>query len=128
MFNYEELNYLISGAGEINIEELRKFSRYSGYTLEHPTIQAFWNVVFNFNEEEKSNLLMFVTSCPRPSFLGFEDLSPPFTIAKNGNSLDSLPISHTCGNVLELPDYRNEELLRIKLLMAINSKSGFELA
>lgn len=43
---------------------------------------------------------MFVTSCPRPSFLGFADLSPPFTIVKNNSNLDSLPVSHTCGNVL----------------------------
>ena len=71
---------------------------------------------------------MFVTSCPRPSFLGFEDLSPPFTIVRNNQGLDSLPISHTCGNVLELPDYQEEDLLRTKLLTAINSKSGFELA
>ena len=50
---------------------------------------------------------MFVTSCPRPSFLGFADLSPPFTIVKSHGGSNSLPISHTCGNVLELPDYQD---------------------
>ena len=33
-------------------------------------------------EEDKSNLLMFVTACPRVSLLGFRDFSPPFTIKK----------------------------------------------
>lgn len=32
MFNYEELNYLISGSGEINVDELRKYTAYHGYT------------------------------------------------------------------------------------------------
>ena len=30
MFNYEELNYLISGSGEISIEELKKYTHYAG--------------------------------------------------------------------------------------------------
>ena len=43
-------------------------------------ISAFWDIVNEMTEEEKSLLLKFVTSCERPSFLGFKDLSPPFTI------------------------------------------------
>lgn len=70
---------------------------------------------------------MFVTSCPRPSFLGFQDLSPPFTIIKKENS-DSLPISHTCSNILELPDYKDIKVLETKLKLAINSSSGFDIA
>ena len=56
--------------------------------------------MLKFNEEEKANLLMFVTSCPRPSFLGFEDLSPPFSIFKKEGGIDALPVSHTCANAL----------------------------
>ena len=43
-------------------------------------IKQFWEIVCEFTEEEKSLLLKFVTSCERPSFLGFKDLQPPFTI------------------------------------------------
>ena len=50
---------------------------------------------------------MFVTSSPRPSYLGFKDLNPPFTLLKNSASSNSLPVSHTCVNLLELPDYKN---------------------
>jgi hypothetical protein len=51
---------------------------------------------------------MFVTSCPRPSYLGFKDLSPPFTIVKAmSDNLETLPISHTCSNILELPEYND---------------------
>lgn len=37
-----------------------------------------------------------------------------------------LPISHTCSNVLELPDYKEKEELKKKLLTAIESNAGFE--
>jgi hypothetical protein len=72
MFNYEELNYLISGSGEIKVHELRNYTKYVGYQANDITIKMFWSVVMEFDEETKSNLLMFVTACPRPSFLGFE--------------------------------------------------------
>lgn len=99
MFNYEELNYLISGVGQINIQELRNFTRYGGYNDNDPTIKMFWSVVEEFDEDEKSALLMFVTACPRPSFLGFEELHPRFTIVKKEDP-STLPVSHTCSNML----------------------------
>jgi ubiquitin-protein ligase E3 C len=38
-----------------------------------------------------------------------------------------LPTSSTCMNLLKLPNYRNKDLLRKKLLAAIESGAGFEL-
>jgi len=38
-----------------------------------------------------------------------------------------LPTSATCMNLLKLPNYRNKELLRKKLVAAIESGAGFEL-
>ena len=100
MFNYEELNYIISGSGQIDINDLRLNTRIVGYQAGDITIKYFWEIVREeFSEEQKSKLLMFVTSCPRPSFLGFIELSPPFTIAQTEN-IDSLPVSHTCSNIL----------------------------
>lgn len=107
MFNYEELNYLISGSGEINIQDWKTHTRYvGGYNEQDQTIVDFWNIVSAMSEADKSDLLKFVTSCPRPSFLGFKDLHPPFQINQAPNS-DSLPSAHTCSNLLDLPDYKN---------------------
>lgn len=58
------------------------YTRYIGYKEGDATVRAFWEVVAEFDDATKSDLLMFVTSCPRPSFLGFEALNPPFTIMK----------------------------------------------
>ena len=72
MFNYEELNYLISGQGEIDVDDLKINTRIMGFENGSITIRLFWEIVREFNEDQKSKLLMFVTACPRPSFLGFK--------------------------------------------------------
>ena len=42
MFNYEELNYLISGQGVIDVKELRSFAQVHGYDKDDNTIKHFW--------------------------------------------------------------------------------------
>jgi len=43
-------------------------------------------------------------------------------------SLPRLPSAATCMNLLKLPKYDSEEMLKEKLLYAIRSNSGFELS
>lgn len=38
-----------------------------------------------------------------------------------------LPVSHTCFNVLDLPTYSSKEVLKAKLLHAIQYNQGFNL-
>lgn len=40
---------------------------------------------------------------------------------------ENLPTASTCMNLLKLPDYKNKEKLRSKLVYAITSNSGFEM-
>ncbi len=74
MFSHRELQTLISGADhEIDIDDLQKNTRYgNGFDEEHDTIATFWSVVRNFTEDQKRQLLKFVTSCSRPPLLGFK--------------------------------------------------------
>lgn len=50
MFNYEELSYLISGSGVVNVEELKYYTKYMKYTIEDQTIMDFWAVVREYSE------------------------------------------------------------------------------
>lgn len=104
-----------------------------GYGPEHETIAAFWRVVRAFNKDQRSNLLRFVTSCARPPLLGFKDLRPRFTISNAGVPEEAgggvrLPSASTCINLLKLPMYANEAILRERLLYAIEANAGFELS
>lgn len=130
MFDPRELQILISGSpSPIDIDDLRKHTNYAGgYSDEHPVIIIFWRVLKNFSEQEKRKLLKFVTSCSRPPLLGFKDLFPAFCIQNAGKEPNRLPTASTCMNLLKLPEFNDEELLKSKLQYAVESGAGFELS
>ncbi|XP_045693706.1 ubiquitin-protein ligase E3C isoform X3 [Phyllostomus hastatus] len=130
MFDQQEIQVLISGAQvPISLEDLKSFTNYSGgYSADHPVIRVFWRVVEGFTDEEKRKLLKFVTSCSRPPLLGFKELYPAFCIHHGGSDLERLPTASTCMNLLKLPEFHDESLLRSKLLYAIECAAGFELS
>lgn len=130
MFDQQEIQVSISGAQvPISLEDLKAFTNYSGgYAPDHPVIKIFWRVVEGFTDEEKRQLLKFVTSCSRPPLLGFKELYPAFCIHNGGSDLERLPTASTCMNLLKLPEFYDENVMRGKLLYAIECAAGFELS
>lgn len=58
----------------------------------------------------------------------FQELYPAFCIHHGGSDLERLPTASTCMNLLKLPEFHDESLLRSKLLYAIECAAGFELS
>ncbi|XP_054811320.1 E3 ubiquitin-protein ligase UPL7 isoform X1 [Prosopis cineraria] len=141
LFNANEFNQLLSGGKyDIDIDDLKKNTRYTGgYNEGSRTIKIFWEVIKDFEPQERCMLLKFVTSCSRAPLLGFKYLQPTFTIHKvasdvplwatlGGQDVERLPSASTCYNTLKLPTYKRSSTLRTKLLYAISSNAGFELS
>ncbi|KAL4780914.1 hypothetical protein BJX76DRAFT_360435 [Aspergillus varians] len=135
MFNQSELQTLVSGeSGDIDVMDLRQNTLYGGvYTIgddneEHPTIKLFWEVMEKMTNEERRNVLRFVTSTPRAPLLGFSHLNPRFSIRDSSEDQERLPSTSTCVNLLKLPRYNSASGLREKLLYAVNSGAGFDLS
>ncbi|KAI8965333.1 hypothetical protein F5Y11DRAFT_344493 [Daldinia sp. FL1419] len=135
MFNQSELQRLVGGdSSEIDVEDLRRNTQYSGlYTvgddgMEHPTVRMFWEVMREFQDAQRREVLKYVTSTPRAPLLGFSQLSPHFSIRDGGTDEERLPSTSTCVNLLKLPRYSSKETLRSKLLYAIQSGAGFDLS
>ncbi|GAB7363815.1 hypothetical protein MBLNU230_g4381t1 [Neophaeotheca triangularis] len=135
MFNQTELQTLIGGAqAEIDINDLRRNTLYGGvYSigddgLEHPCVQMFWKVMRDFPDADRRKVLKFVTSTPRGPLLGFNHLNPRFSIRDSGGDENRFPTTSTCVNLLKLPIYKNEDVLREKLLYAVSSGAGFDLS
>ena len=129
MFNFHELENLISGTIEvIDVNDWRHYTVYAGdYHQDHPVIQTFWQVVDDFEEDYKQKLLKFATSRSRPPLFGFKNLIPNFAIHNSG-SQDRLPSASTCLNLLKLPPIEDYNILRSKLICAIEAEAGFELS
>ena len=92
-------------------------------------ISNFWSIVIEMDDDDKGNLVKFVTSCQRPPSLGFSDLHPQFSIQRvDCNDDTRLPSASTCFNILKLPTYSSKQILKEKLLTSIRSQSGFDLS
>jgi len=135
MFNQSELQTLLGGtSSSLDISDLRRHTLYGGIYqigddgLEHPTIGLFWRVLGTLSDRDQRKVLKFVTSTPRAPLLGFGSLNPRFSIRDSGTDESRLPSTSTCVNLLKLPRYTNESVLREKLLYAINAGAGFDLS
>ncbi|OAX36693.1 HECT-domain-containing protein [Rhizopogon vinicolor AM-OR11-026] len=130
MFNQQELQILLGGVNApVDVQDLRAHTQYGGlYGDDESTIQMFWKVLEDFDPEQRRMFLRFVTSCSRPPLLGFKQLNPLFAIRDAGSDEHRLPTASTCVNLLKMPRYQSEKVLRDKLLQAISSGAGFDLS
>uniref|UniRef100_A0A7S3UX33 HECT-type E3 ubiquitin transferase n=1 Tax=Heterosigma akashiwo TaxID=2829 RepID=A0A7S3UX33_HETAK len=124
IFNPQELELLISGLPDININDLQANTEYQHYKPSDPQIQWFWSVLRSFSQEEKALFLQFVTGSSKVPLEGFGMLQgmrgiQKFSIHKAYGGSKLLPASHTCFNQLDLPEYTGEEETREKLLLAL---------
>ena len=125
ILNPDELELIICGTQILDFNELKKAAQYEEYDKNAETIKYFWEILLDFNEEEKKKFLSFVTGCDRAPIDGLGSL--PITISNGGSDLNQLPSAHTCFNNLILPDYKNKEKMKKALLTAINYSEGFGL-
>jgi hypothetical protein len=128
LFTADELDLVICGIPEIDVEDLQKNCHViEPYTRRHPVVQTFFNVLRGWKTEDLVRLLQFVTGSSHVPAGGFATLAEqgrPFAIAPGG-APDRLPAAHVCTNQLDLPDYPSEELMNQKLLWAVRNCSGF---
>ena len=118
VFDERELELLIGGITDIDIDDWKKHTDYRGYTESDEVIKNFWTVgqthlpkwsmadryttlkcIRSWDAEQKSRLLQFATGTSRIPVNGFKDLQGSdgprrFTIERAGDG-NGLPKSHT---------------------------------
>ncbi|KAJ6593931.1 hypothetical protein B0H19DRAFT_1215807 [Mycena capillaripes] len=124
IFNEQELELLISGTPDIDVDEWRAATEYNGYTSSDPNIVWWWRALKSFNRDERAKVLSFATGTSKVPLGGFTDLQgvqgvQRFSIHRAYGDSDRLPQAHTCFNQIDLPQYSSYEMLRQRLLLAI---------
>ncbi|EEY54396.1 HECT E3 ubiquitin ligase, putative [Phytophthora infestans T30-4] len=100
IFNENELELLISGMPEIDIDDLKANTEYANYKPTDSVIRWFWNVLYSFTHEERALFLQFVTGTSKVPLEGFKALegmrgTQKFNIHKAFGNNSSLPSAHT---------------------------------
>jgi hypothetical protein len=132
VFDEHELELLIGGMTEIDMDDWTRFTDYRGYEKTDMVIEWFWACLRSWPAERKARLLQFTAGTSRVPVNGFKDLQGSdgprrVTIEKSGDP-SGLPRSHTCFNRLDLPPYEDYESLERKLRFAIECVLDFLLS
>lgn len=129
VFDERELELLIGGIAEIDVEDWKKHTDYRGYQESDEVVKWFWKCISEWDNEQRARLLQFTTGTSRIPVNGFKDLQGSdgprrFTIEKAGEA-QQLPKSHTCFNRVDLPVYEDYDNLKQKLTLAVEETIGF---
>ncbi|XP_031335949.1 E3 ubiquitin-protein ligase HUWE1-like isoform X2 [Photinus pyralis] len=134
IFNEQELELLISGLPNVDIDDLKANTEYHKYQSNSLQIQWFWRALRSFDQADRAKFLQFVTGTSKVPLQGFAHLEgmngvQKFQVHRDDRSTDRLPSAHTCFNQLDLPVYETSEKLRTYLQKAIHECSeGFGFA
>ncbi|KAK4152026.1 hypothetical protein C8A00DRAFT_35292 [Chaetomidium leptoderma] len=130
IFTEQELELLISGLPDIDVDDWKSHTEYHNYTAASQQIQWFWRAVRSFDKEERAKLLQFVTGTSKVPLNGFKELEGMngvnrFNIHRDYGNKERLPSSHTCFNQLDLPEYESYDILRSQVFKAITAGSDY---
>lgn len=129
IFDEKELELLIAGLGEIDVNDWRNNTIYKGgYAATSREILWFWKAIQNFEHEERTKVLQFVTGTSKVPVEGFKALygsNGPQKFCIERVNITGLPRAHTCFNRLDLPPYNSYEELCAKLRTAVEETEGF---
>jgi E3 ubiquitin-protein ligase TRIP12 len=102
-----------------------------GYQVGSPQVEWLFGVLEGLDEGQRIQFMQFVTGSTALPVGGLAGLSPRLSVAKRlGADADRvLPTVSTCNGYLKLPEYSSREILRERLLLAIQEgRHGFHLA
>jgi E3 ubiquitin-protein ligase HERC1 len=122
LFTWEELEMCVCGKPDVNVEQLKRFARYDGYSGEDdPNMVMFWKTMAEFSPKERSLFLRFASGRERLAMeteTGRNKSTNAITIARLYGK-DTLPQASTCFFTVKIPSYSSQEVMKQKLLLAI---------
>eukprot|EP00931_Biecheleriopsis_adriatica_P057387 TRINITY_DN34032_c0_g1_i1.p1 TRINITY_DN34032_c0_g1~~TRINITY_DN34032_c0_g1_i1.p1 ORF type:complete len:831 (-),score=236.30 TRINITY_DN34032_c0_g1_i1:94-2586(-) len=129
LFRPAELELLICGSQVLDFNEWKNNTDYTdGYEAGSDQCKWFWEIAFDsFDDEQRRELLIFVTGSDRAPPKGLGAPEARLTISRQSPDSDSLPTSHTCFNHILFPEYSSKEKLEAKLKLAMKYNQGFGL-
>lgn len=130
LFTPSELEHMICGSREVDIDAIVRSAEYEGWEAGDELVQSFWSVLKELSSEEKTLFLRFVWARSRLPSLA-KELPINFKLQKAPNlsreqADQYLPHAQTCFFSLSLPQYSSRDILKEKLLYAIKNSPNMD--
>lgn len=129
IFDPEELDYVLCGSDEIDVDEWERESRYGMGLYDHGAKRWFWRMVREMPEDYKRRLLHYATGSTRVPVGGFKALKSwdgriaPFTLEScllvDGQILTATP----CFNRVTLPLHWEKKKLKAMLYAVLDPET-----
>eukprot|EP01119_Soliformovum_irregulare_P010328 TRINITY_DN2538_c2_g1_i2.p1 TRINITY_DN2538_c2_g1~~TRINITY_DN2538_c2_g1_i2.p1 ORF type:complete len:2760 (-),score=753.14 TRINITY_DN2538_c2_g1_i2:11-8005(-) len=124
LFSWQELEFRVCGRPGIDLDMLEKHTEYCSVNSTDRHVQDFWQVMRSFTAEEQALFLRFVSG--RSRLPPENEFTTPFklhafTKASDGYEDGFLPEAQTCFFSLALPSYSSQQIMKERLLYAINT-------
>jgi len=122
-FNWKQVEEIICGSNNIDVELLKANTEYEGVSSEEPHIYYFWEVLHELTQEQRSQFLQFCWARKRlPT--SKSAWTSPFKIQNPSHQSESdadasLLHAATCFFTIQLPRYSSKEILKKRLLTSI---------
>ena len=132
VFDFQELELLLHGLPNIDMEDWKANTDYTGEFSgqpNHRVVKWFWEVVTEMSREKKAKLLQFVTGTAGVPVAGFSALQGndgnirTFTLHGDKN-VKVFPRAHTCFNRIDFPIYKSKEEMKKFVTMAVDMESS----
>ncbi|XP_043530291.1 probable E3 ubiquitin-protein ligase HERC4 isoform X2 [Chiloscyllium plagiosum] len=121
----EELRDVIQGSTRYEWELLEQNAKYCEYQNTDRAVRNFWQVFESLPEEKKKRFLAFLSGTDRIPAGGIQNYCIKILKSRTDEPDSSYPRAYTCTMSLELPNYSSIEILREKLLHAIEFSEEF---
>uniref|UniRef100_K3X447 HECT-type E3 ubiquitin transferase n=1 Tax=Globisporangium ultimum (strain ATCC 200006 / CBS 805.95 / DAOM BR144) TaxID=431595 RepID=K3X447_GLOUD len=135
LFDAEELDYLLCGTQEIDVDDWKANTVCSTNLKWTSVLEWFWEVVAEMPNEYRRRLLQFATGSSRVPLSGFAGLTSydgrlcPFTLKSTSSCRMKYISSHACFNRLDIPTYRSKKELKTFLYATLETElTGFTTA
>lgn len=124
IFDAQELELLISGLPDIDLDDLRVNTEYHNYKETEPIVQWFWETLKSFSREEKALFLQFISGTSKVPLDGFATLQgmggvQRFSIHRAYGDTGKLPTAHTCYNQVSFYQFFKPFTIIFKILFLL---------
>jgi len=126
LWDESELELLLCGVREYSLTDLQASHTVVGLPVgRFSTVLGWlWQVLSHLGPEDWARFVRFCTGSSLLPPGGWAELKPHLQISWSGAERGSLPSSHTCFNMIVLPDAQDYHQLERVLLLAVREGSG----